>query len=60
MAKMPKGAGLILNPSSSAPGFFIKNVYRFAWCSNYIEIHDASFGTANCRWSKKVKREYKN
>lgn len=27
MAKMPKGAGLILNPSSSAPGFFIKNVY---------------------------------
>jgi len=27
MAKMPKGVGLILNPSSSAPGFFIKNVY---------------------------------
>jgi len=27
MAKMPEGASLILNPSSSAPGFFIKNVY---------------------------------
>jgi len=27
MAKMPKGAGLILNPSSSAPGFFIKNIF---------------------------------
>ena len=27
MAKMPKNAFLILNPSSGAPGFFIKNVY---------------------------------
>ena len=27
MAKMPKNASLILNPSSTAPGFFIKNVY---------------------------------
>ena len=26
MAKMPKGAKLILNPSSAAPGFIIKNV----------------------------------
>jgi molybdenum cofactor synthesis domain-containing protein len=27
MAKMPKNASLIFNPSSAAPGFFIKNVY---------------------------------
>jgi len=27
MAKTPKNASLIYNPSSSAPGFFIKNVY---------------------------------
>jgi len=27
MAKMPKNATLIYNPSSTAPGFFIKNVY---------------------------------
>jgi len=27
MAKMPKNASLILNPSSGAPGFFVKNVY---------------------------------
>jgi len=27
MAKMPKGAGLIYNPSSSAPGFYLKNVF---------------------------------
>ena len=27
MAMMPKQAGLILNPSSGAPGFFVKNVY---------------------------------
>jgi molybdenum cofactor synthesis domain-containing protein len=27
MAKMPRGAGLIYNPSSSAPGFYIKNVF---------------------------------
>ena len=27
MAKMPKTASLIYNPSSAAPGFFIKNVY---------------------------------
>jgi len=27
MAKMPKGAGLIYNPSSSAPGFYVKNVF---------------------------------
>ena len=27
MAKTPKGASLIYNPSSAAPGFFIKNVY---------------------------------
>ncbi len=27
MAKTPKGAHLIYNPSSAAPGFFIKNVY---------------------------------
>ena len=27
MAKMPKNSSLILNPSSAAPGFFIKNVY---------------------------------
>ena len=27
MAKMPKNASLIYNPSSAAPGFFIKNVY---------------------------------
>jgi molybdenum cofactor synthesis domain-containing protein len=27
MAKMPKRAALIFNPSSAAPGFFIKNVY---------------------------------
>tara|TARA_B110000438_G_C15617730_1_gene565133 strand:- start:114 stop:869 length:756 start_codon:yes stop_codon:yes gene_type:complete len=27
MAKMPKSASLIFNPSSAAPGFFIKNVY---------------------------------
>jgi len=27
MAKTPKGALLIYNPSSAAPGFFIKNVY---------------------------------
>ena len=26
MAKMPKGSKLILNPSSAAPGFIIKNV----------------------------------
>ena len=26
MAKMPKGAKLIYNPSSAAPGFIIKNV----------------------------------
>ena len=26
MAKMPKGAKLIYNPSSAAPGFMIKNV----------------------------------
>ena len=29
MAKMPKGAKLILNPSSAAPGFIIKNVLSF-------------------------------
>ena len=27
MAKMPRGAGLIYNPSSSAPGFYMKNVF---------------------------------
>jgi len=27
MAKMPKSASLIFNPSSAAPGFFIKNVF---------------------------------
>jgi molybdenum cofactor synthesis domain-containing protein len=27
MAKMPKNASLIYNPSSTAPGFFIKNVF---------------------------------
>jgi molybdopterin-biosynthesis enzyme MoeA-like protein len=27
MAKMPSGAGLIYNPSSSAPGFYLKNVF---------------------------------
>ena len=27
MAKTPKSASLIYNPSSAAPGFFIKNVY---------------------------------
>ena len=27
MAKTPKNASLIYNPSSAAPGFFIKNVY---------------------------------
>ena len=27
MAMMPRQAGLILNPSSGAPGFFVKNVY---------------------------------
>jgi len=27
MAKMPKNASLIYNPSSAAPGFYIKNVY---------------------------------
>ena len=27
MAKMPSGASLILNPSSAAPGFIIKNVF---------------------------------
>ena len=27
MAKMPKNASLILNPSSAAPGFFLQNVY---------------------------------
>ncbi len=27
MAKMPKSASLIFNPSSAAPGFFVKNVY---------------------------------
>ena len=27
MAKMPKGAKLIYNPSSSAPGFYMKNVF---------------------------------
>ena len=27
MARTPKGAFLIYNPSSAAPGFFIKNVY---------------------------------
>jgi molybdenum cofactor synthesis domain-containing protein len=27
MAKTPQGASLIYNPSSAAPGFFIKNVY---------------------------------
>jgi len=27
MAKTPKGASLIYNPSSAAPGFFIKNVF---------------------------------
>jgi molybdenum cofactor synthesis domain-containing protein len=27
MAKMPENSSLILNPSSGAPGFFIKNVY---------------------------------
>jgi len=27
MAKIPKNASLIYNPSSAAPGFFIKNVY---------------------------------
>ena len=27
MAKIPKNAALIYNPSSAAPGFFIKNVY---------------------------------
>ena len=26
MAKMPRGSKLIYNPSSAAPGFFIKNV----------------------------------
>ena len=29
MAKMPKGAKLIYNPSSAAPGFIIKNVLSF-------------------------------
>jgi molybdopterin-biosynthesis enzyme MoeA-like protein len=24
---MPRGAGLIYNPSSSAPGFYVKNVF---------------------------------
>jgi molybdopterin-biosynthesis enzyme MoeA-like protein len=27
MAKMTRGAGLIYNPSSSAPGFYLKNVF---------------------------------
>ena len=27
MAKMPRGSSLIYNPSSAAPGFFIKNVF---------------------------------
>jgi molybdenum cofactor synthesis domain-containing protein len=27
MAKMPRGAELIYNPSSSAPGFYVKNVF---------------------------------
>jgi molybdenum cofactor synthesis domain-containing protein len=27
MAKMPKNSSLIYNPSSTAPGFFVKNVY---------------------------------
>ena len=27
MAKMPKGSSLIYNPSSAAPGFFIKNIF---------------------------------
>jgi molybdenum cofactor synthesis domain-containing protein len=27
MAKMPRGAGLIYNPSSAAPGFYVKNVF---------------------------------
>jgi molybdenum cofactor synthesis domain-containing protein len=27
MSKMPKGAGLIYNPSSSAPGFYVENVF---------------------------------
>ena len=27
MAKMPRDAGLIYNPSSSAPGFYLKNVF---------------------------------
>ena len=27
MAMMPRGAGLIYNPSSSAPGFYVKNVF---------------------------------
>ena len=30
MARMPKGARLISNPLSSAPGFFVENVYTFA------------------------------
>ena len=29
MAKMPRGAKLIYNPSSAAPGFIIKNVLSF-------------------------------
>ena len=29
MAKMPKGSSLILNPSSAAPGFKIKNIFCF-------------------------------
>ena len=38
MAKTPKNASLIYNPSSAAPGFFIKNVYCYQVFHLYLNL----------------------
>ena len=35
MQKMPRGAKLIYNPSSAAPGFILKTYYHFQACPQY-------------------------
>ena len=63
MAKMPKGAKLIYNPSSAAPGFIIKNVLSLPGvpsilnsmidnCKRYLikglKVHSKTINLYNC------------
>ena len=56
MARIPKGAILIENIVSVAPGFVIENVYVLAWRAFGIQRHDSSNRTGIKRWCKNAFR----